>query len=290
MGRKPRIEYYGAIYHIIQRGNNREAIFKRDEDKVHLLKILSETKEMYDFKIFAYVVMNNHYHFLIQTLNIPISKIMHQINTRYAKYHNYSTGNTGPVFENRYKGILVQDESYLLALIKYIHNNPVAAKICPIMEQYKWSSDMFYRMNMDNMVDIDEFLNILSSNRIEAIKRYIDLMEKHDLEYQVLEDIYENGDVIGSEKFIQSLQESIKVLSLDEILKKVCPTSVEYDLIKAGSRKRYLSKYKREYIVLGKEEGYSYNAIGSFIGITSAAARNLVKKEIYNEMGIREEI
>ncbi|QQY79955.1 REP element-mobilizing transposase RayT [Keratinibaculum paraultunense] len=278
MGRKPRIEYYGAIYHIIQRGNNREAIFKRDEDKVCLLKILSETKEMYDFKIFAYVVMNNHYHFLIQTLNIPISKIMHQINTRYAKYYNYSTGNTGPVFEDRYKGILVQDESYLLALIRYIHNNPVAAKICPIMEQYKWSSDMFYRMNMDNMVDIDEFLNILSPNRVEAIRIYIKLMDKDDLEYQILEEIYEKNDVIGNEKFRKSLEGTMEVLSLDEILKKVCPTPVEYDLIKAGSRKRYLSKYKREYIVWGREEGYSYSAIGSFIGITSAAARNLVEE------------
>ena len=70
MGRRPRIEYYGAIYHIIQRGNNRKPIFKRDEDKVYLLEVLSETKEIYDFKVFAYVVMSNHYHFLIQTLKL----------------------------------------------------------------------------------------------------------------------------------------------------------------------------------------------------------------------------
>ena len=70
MGRRPRIEYYGAIYHIIQRGNNRKPIFKRDEDKVYLLEVLSETKEIYDFKVFAYVVMSKHYHFLIQTLKL----------------------------------------------------------------------------------------------------------------------------------------------------------------------------------------------------------------------------
>lgn len=277
MGRRPRIEYYGAIYHIIQRGNNRKPIFKRDEDKVYLLEVLSETKEIYDFKVFAYVVMSNHYHFLIQTLNIPISKIMHQINTRYAKYYNNSTGNTGPVFEDRYKGILVQDESYLIALIKYIHNNPVAAKICPTMEEYRWSSDMFYRVNMDNIVDIDELLDMLSPNRIDAIRRYAELMEEDDLEYQVMKDMYEERDIIGKEEFIQSLKEEEEVLALDEILKAACPTSVEYDLIKSGSRKRYLSKYKREYIALSRKEGYSYETIGEYIGITAAAARSLVR-------------
>ena len=91
MGRKPRVEYYGAIYHIIQRGNNKKPIFKDERHKNFLLKILSETKEIYDFKIFAYVIMDNHYHFLIRTFNIPISKIMHLINTRYGKYYNYVT-------------------------------------------------------------------------------------------------------------------------------------------------------------------------------------------------------
>ncbi len=103
-------------------------MFKSDREKAYLLKILSETKEIFDFKIYAYVIMNNHYHFLVQTFNIPISKIMHRINTRYAKYYNYKTKRTGPVFEDRYTGIPVEDEGYLLTLIRYIHNNPVSAK------------------------------------------------------------------------------------------------------------------------------------------------------------------
>ena len=69
---------------------------------------------------------------MIQTFNIPISKIMHRINTRYAKYYNYKNKRTGPVFEDRYTGILVQNESYLLTLIRYIHNNPVSANICKL--------------------------------------------------------------------------------------------------------------------------------------------------------------
>ena len=134
MGRKPRIEYYGAIYHIIQEGNNKKSILKDDKYKNYLLKTLSEAKEIYDFKLYAYVIMDNHYHFLIKTLNIPISKIMHKINTRYAKYYNYKTKSTGIVFEDRYTSILVENESYLLTLIRYIHNNPVYSKMCSSIE------------------------------------------------------------------------------------------------------------------------------------------------------------
>lgn len=279
MGRKPRIQYYGAIYHIIQGNNdedNRIPIFKNDKDKEQLLRIISETKEIYDFRMFAYVIMDEHYHLLIQTLNIPISKIMHQINSRYAKYYNQTTGNTGSVFKKRYKSVLVQDESYLLNLIRYIHYNPVADNICSTVVEYKWSSDVFYRVNMDNIVDIDMLLDGISSNRIEAIRGYEKFMAEESLEYHILKKKYEEEYVIGKSNLKQSIEESI--LSLEEILNSVCPTPVEFNLIKGGSRKRYLSKYKREYIDLSRKEGYSYDAIGSYIGITATAARNLESK------------
>lgn len=279
MGRKPRVEYYGAIYHIIQRGNNKKPIFKDERHKNFLLKILSETKEIYDFKIFAYVIMDNHYHFLIRTFNIPISKIMHLINTRYGKYYNYVTDRTGPVFENRYTGILVQDERYLLTLIRYIHNNPVAANMCNSMKEYKWSSDAFYRVNMESIVDINEFLNMLSLNRLEAIKKYAEIMEEDSLDYEIMKDVYEETPIIGTDEFKNSVIEIKKdhTLSLDEILSLSCPSQVEFELIKSGSRKRYLTKYKIKYIKLSRKASYSYNKIGKNIGITGTSVRCILK-------------
>lgn len=287
MGRKPRIEYYGAIYHIIQRGNNRKSIFKEDREKAYLLEILSETKEIFDFKIFAYVIMNNHYHFLIQAFNIPISKIMHRINTRYAKYYNYKMKRTGPVFEDRYTGILVQDEGYLFTLIRYIHNNPVSAKICKTMDEYKWSSDIFYRINMVNMVDIDEFLNMLSLNRTKAIEKYIELMEEDFIDDEIMKDIYERSSIIGTDEFKRSIEdiEEKDLSGLDRILRQACPSDEEVKLIKKGSRKRYLTKYKRRYIELSKEEGYSYDEIGKNIGITGSAIRSILKGRDLNDWG-----
>lgn len=270
-----RIEYYGAYYHIIQRGVKKDYIFEEDVDKSHLLEIIAEAKELYDFKILAYAIMGNHYHFFVQTLNIPISKIMHQINTRYAMYYNKKYEKTGHVFEGRYKGILVQDDSYFVTLIKYIHNNPVVAGICDSMEEYKWSSDIFYRRNMDNIVDIDDFLNILSTDRLRAIEKYIELMEEKDIDQGILMDLYENNDIIGTEGFIKRVKGEEESLSLDKILEKVCPSSEEFNLIKSGSRLRYLTKYKKEYIDLARKEGYTYNKIGENIGISSQSIRKL---------------
>lgn len=271
-----RIEYYGAYYHIIQRGVNKEHIFKEDRDKSYLLEIVAETKEMFDFKIFSYVIMGNHYHFFIQMLNTPISKIMHQINTRYAMYYNKRHKRSGHVFQNRYKGILVQNDSYFVTLIKYIHNNPVAAGICNSMEEYKWSSDIFYRINMDNMVDVDELLNMLSPNRLKAIEKYIELMEDKNFDEKAMMELYENSDIIGTEEFIKKVtKEKVSRLSLDEVLQKACPTDKEFELIKSGSRLRYLTKYKRDYINLSREEGYTYEEIGENIGMTTQGIRNI---------------
>ena len=278
MPRINRIEYYGAYYHIIQRGVNQEYIFKAPGDKSYLLEMVSDAKEQFDLKIFAYAIMGNHYHLFIQALNVPISKIMHQINTRYAIYYNKKYEKVGHVFESRYKGILVQDDSYFVTLIKYIHNNPVAAGICDSIEEYKWSSDMFYRRNIDNIVDIDEFLNILSPNRLKAIEKYIELMEEDNIDQENLMDLYENSDIIGAEDFIRKIrEEGDSRLSLDEILEKVCPSLEEFNLIKSGSRLRDLTVYKKEYIALAKEAGYSTIEIGENIGVTSQAIQNMMK-------------
>ncbi|GFN36772.1 transposase [Tepidimicrobium xylanilyticum] len=279
MGRKPRIQYYGAIYHIIQSGGNGVAVFKEDEDKFHLLKLLNETKELYDFRIFAYVLMDNHCHFLMRTFNIPISRIMHNINTKYAKYYNSKRSNIGPVFYRRYKSILVQDESYLPNIIKYIHSKPVIANICSNMEEYKWSSDVFYRLNIGNMVDIDSLLDSFSLDRKVAIEKYVELMDSKITNYKVLEDFYEKKPIIGSKAFIRRMQGAYewRKKTLDKILKDCCPTETEYNLIKSGSRKRYLTKYKLKYIKLGKDQGYTYKQIGENIGISSTSVRKILR-------------
>lgn len=284
MGGKPRIEYYGAIYYVIQKEDKVESIFKTEEEKIQLLELLSEAKEIFDFKIFSYVIMDNGYEFLIQTLNIPISKIIHRINTKYAMFYNRSRKRRGPVFKNRYRAILVQDETYLLTLIKHIHKKPVDAKLCNKMDEYNWSSDMFYRVNMENMVDIYELLDRISLNRIEAIKTYIDLMDEDTIENNVLKESFINEDIIGSDEFkVFSKGVDYKPVDLDSLLEKACPRLEEFQYIKNACRKRYLTEYKRKYIELGRQEGYTYREIGENINVTAGSVRNIMTVKKLNK-------
>lgn len=121
MGRKPRIEFNGALYHVIQRGNNKEYIFKNNKHKQYFLSKLKEYKDIMNFEVYGYVIMDNHYHIVIRSRDVNISMIMHRVNNDFSKYYNISNKRNGHVFQDRYKGILVKDDKYLLSLLRYVH-------------------------------------------------------------------------------------------------------------------------------------------------------------------------
>lgn len=277
LGRKPRFEYPGGIYHLIQRGNNKEYIFQKEEDKIYLLDLINEYKEMMDFQLLGYVIMGNHYHLIVKTSEIPLKDIMHRINSKYGRYYNKKNERTGHVFENRYKGILVIDDRYLLSLLRYVHQNPVAAHICKYVKDYPWSSDRAYRRNhIDGMVDIDLILEIFSKNRSDAIKTYIKFMDE-----DIKEDInsFEDTDIIGDEntKLLSNYSVEEK-LSLDELLKEVSIDNTVYEEIKMGSRKRYLTSFKRTFVEMAIKANYTMREIGESISISEVAVFKIINK------------
>lgn len=229
MGRKPRVEYAGAIYHVIQRGNNREYIFERDSDKHFLLREIENRKVGTGFLLYGYVIMGNHYHLVLQSGEQPLSKVMHFINGSFGRYYISNCGRTGHVFEGRYKAIPVQNERYLLAVLRYVHRNPVRAGICRRAPNYLWSSDKFYRSNQKGFVDIDLLLDMLSTNRERAINQYIAFMEQEDkVDYEQLE-------ALGDETFALKLQppkEEPARKNLDQILKDTGISPADYELVK----------------------------------------------------------
>jgi len=182
LGRKPRIECKGGIYHVIQRGNNRLYIFEKEEDKIHLMKLVKDYKDIMGYEVYGFVVMDSHYHMVIRTLDAPLQNIMHRINNQYSKYYNRKNNRTGYVYENRYKGILVKDDKYLLSLIRYVHQNPVRAGICNKVRDYKWNSDVYYRQNIiGKIVNIDFILSLFSQNRSDAIRLYSNFMDDEEI-------------------------------------------------------------------------------------------------------------
>ncbi|MBI3553152.1 MAG: transposase [Elusimicrobia bacterium] len=140
MPRPPRIHYQGAVFHAISRGNDRQQIFIDDFDNRQFLSILGQTKGRYPFNLYAYCLMSNHFHLLIEVKGHALPLVMQSMLTRYAHYFNARHGRIGHLFQGRYRALLCQNEPYLLELLRYIHRNPVRAKIVEDPSAWPWSS------------------------------------------------------------------------------------------------------------------------------------------------------
>lgn len=128
MPRKPRIQFEGALYHVTSRGNARQVIFHGDDDRERFLEQLGGRVASYGVVVHAFVLMDNHYHLLVRTPSGNLDRFMQRLNTSYALYYRYKHGRPGHVFQGRYKGMLVTDDRYMLALTRYIHLNPIKAR------------------------------------------------------------------------------------------------------------------------------------------------------------------
>jgi REP element-mobilizing transposase RayT len=129
MARPLRINFENAVYHIITRGNRKEKIFYSDEDKLIFQKKMNKTFLKYSFICYAYCLLDNHYHLFLKTPNANLSKGMHYLNVSYANYFSAKYRLSGPLFQGRYKSILVDQDQYSLVLSSYIHLNPYRAGI-----------------------------------------------------------------------------------------------------------------------------------------------------------------
>ncbi len=136
--------YPGATYHITTRGNRRSDLFKDGEDYVIYLAIVKEVKDKLGFELYCYCLMTNHVHLEIKTLEISISTIMKRINQIYAQYFNKKYNYIGHVFQDRYHSEIIKDDSQILTTTRYIHLNPVRAKMVKNPEEYEHSSYSMY--------------------------------------------------------------------------------------------------------------------------------------------------
>lgn len=144
MSRPLRIQYPGAVYHVMNRGNARQAIFRGPAHYRLFLRCLNEAIQMWDLRLHAFSLMPNHYHLLIETPAGNLSRAMRHLNHVYTQRFNRMAGRDGHLFRGRYKSILVEEEAYLVELMRYIHLNPVKAGLAKQPEQHEWSSHRYY--------------------------------------------------------------------------------------------------------------------------------------------------
>lgn len=155
MPRPLRIWFPGAWYHITARGNNREAIFHTNADFQCYLELLRLAVSDFECRLHAYVLMSNHIHLMLETGEVSISRVMHEMHSRYAAYMNRRHRHSGHVFQGRYYSRLVEQDAYALALSRYIHLNPVRAHLVDDPSAYPWSSYHAYVHRSDVLVTTD---------------------------------------------------------------------------------------------------------------------------------------
>lgn len=197
MPRPARIEYEGAFHHVMNRGRNGQTIFHDDSYFEAFLKTLKEVSEQFDAIIHAYCLMSNHYHLLIETPKANLSRIMQHINGIYTQRHNRKRKRDGTLFRGRYKSVLVDEDSYLLQLSRYIHRNPLEVKRAMVsqLEDYPWSSYPSYinKIKAPDWLCRDKIYQMLGHKH--RYKGYLGYVEKG-----VDEDIkrfYSKGNILG---------------------------------------------------------------------------------------------
>ena len=217
MARPLRIEYPDAIYHVISRGIRKDNIYYENKDKDKFLYKLKETKEKYNLEIFSYCLMENHYHLLIRTPKSNLTKAMHYLNASYTNWFKAKHDIVGPIFQGRYKSILVEDESYLLTLSSYIHLNPLRAEKVEYLKDYKYNSYNEYINKTENNL-VDKNLLLSKFEDIERFKEFIyewyehnkDWQNDDDNEKELREKIYGVNGFLGSKNFSDRILKKYK--------------------------------------------------------------------------------
>lgn len=306
MSRPYRLQGENCFYHITSRGDDRKSIFISDYDYNKFLHYLLNAKTKYNFYLYAYVLMNNHYHLLIETTQPNLAKIMHYINSAYTTYYNIKRHKYGHVFQGRYKSIVVDKDNYLFELTRYIHLNPVRAKMVQRPEEYKWSSYQGYLKKAgDGYIDKGQIKESISLPP-EQYQQFV--MNAIGDQSNPLKDVYA-GFILGKTSFIKEklkdikavvakrdfsykgdLQERISSEEIMEIITKKYGKSLE----ELRQLKKYPVKEKKIAVYLMKKlTNLSNREIGEQFGLSYSAvskAAGSVEREIGEEKRFQKEV
>ena len=174
MSRTPRIWHPGAIYHVMTRGNRKTDIFLSDDDYKAYMSILAMAVSRYGLKLLGYCLMTNHVHLHIETSDVPIWVPFQRVNLNYTKYFNKKYNVVGHLFQGRYTSVCMQDEAQLLETSRYIHLNPVKAKITERPETYRWSScAAYFGLAYQPLVQNERIMELFAPDPITRYKAFI---------------------------------------------------------------------------------------------------------------------
>lgn len=250
--RAPRKKSNTNVYHVIIRGINRQDIFLDKQDFKKFLKEIKRTKELYQYELYAYVLMPNHVHFIIHDINQNLSNIMQSLTVTYSYYFNKKYERIGHLFENRFKSMTIEEEGYLKNVLRYIHKNPDNAGI---KGKYPWSSYYEYIEDKNELVNKQFILNLFDGDIIN-FKSFHDNYSK-------------NQDITKSYEMISKLEDEEAIEIIKELLK-------EENLVKVQNYEKEKKKKSIKQII--KIEGITKVQIARILGISITTIKRLEKE------------
>jgi len=286
MPRHPRLHASGLLFHIMVRGNNKQDIYLDSTDYEEFLDAIKGTRTRYPFYLYAYVLMPNHFHLLVEVRKTPTARLMQALLTRYARGFNRRHQRSGHVFQGRYKAIVCEQDSYLLELVRYIHLNPVRAQLVRRPGQWSWSGHGEYLGKIQRgLIDPGPVQEILGSpDQYDAFVR-AGLKDRYRPEWHPGEQV----PVLGPERFKKRLlrkkplplsrpRPTLKALWRETASK----AGVPFNVLRTGGRSAVVVAARDSFIrqAVG-EAGYPATAVAAFVGChPSNVTRALRKGEV----------
>jgi REP element-mobilizing transposase RayT len=207
MARAWRVQYEGALYHVLSRGNQRQAIFLDDEDRGRFLDTIGEMAERFAVEVCAYVLMDNHYHLLLGTPEANLSRAMQWLGVAYTSRFNVKHQRNGHLFQGRFKSILVQNDAYLLQLSYYIHANPLRARMVKRLSECRWSSYPAYAYGRKHPAWLKtERILAQLINAPDLHKAYRENNRRYAKEAEQVWEGLRHGLILGTERFVESIK------------------------------------------------------------------------------------
>jgi REP element-mobilizing transposase RayT len=252
MARQARIKSSTGVYHVMLKGIDSRNIFMHEDDKLFFMEKLIRARELGEFKLYAYCLMDNHVHLLLkegEELGVSIKRIT----VGYVRYHNQKYGRTGHLFQNRYNSEPVEDERYLLAVMRYIHNNPLKAHMVESQAEYIWSSYQKY---------LDAYKNIFSWVDTEIVQSYF----KNSVDFEKFSCEENQDDCLDASTFVKYTDDGIKALVKENL---------------RYSRIMDLTKSERNECIqlIYRETGGSIRQLSRVLGIGKRIIENAIKEQ-----------
>ncbi len=283
MPRHPRVHASGLLYHVMARGNNGQKIFSEAKDYEVFLEQLREARRRYPFYLYAYVLMPNHFHFLLEVMELPTARILQSLLTGYVRRFNRKHRRKGHLFQGRYKAIVCDRDSYLLELVRYIHLNPLRARLVGRPADWQWSGHGEYLGTSKNgLIDAGAVMEEFKTpTRYEAFVR-AGMKEPYREEWHP----GDHAPFLGKQEFVKKVaapkkeKGATRPLKLEVLLKaKAREAGLEPQAVARRGKSRTIGEVRRGFIEAAVlEQGYQASEVASFLGCHASNVSRALQK------------